>query len=328
MDNAKDIKFNNIELSAGFLQEHLKSAPAEYIVVYMFAKSTVLNCPIHLTDIVKTLSMPVTEVFDACMYWQEKGLIKIEDGMIVFPEKAQQGESRPLPKMLLEDRPQYQPQELNMYAQKNSDVRQLFDITQKYLGRMLTHSDLSGIFSLYHWLGLSIEVIDKLLSYCAENNHRNMRYIERVAIDWAESGISTAKEAEERIHLYNNEFRRIMRAFGQSGRNPIASEEKFMNKWINNWSMPIELLEIACEKTVLNTGKVSFGYADKIIESWYNAGAKNTDDIARMETEFITKKQEKSEEPKKAVAKNKFTNYQQRQYDYEMFEKLEQENTK
>ena len=328
MDNAKDIKFNNIELSAGFIQEYLKSAPAEYIVVYMFAKSTALNFPMHLTDIVKTLSMPVTEVFDACMYWQEKGLIKIEDGMIIFPEKSQQKESRQLPKMLLEDRPQYQPQELNMYAQKNYDVRQLFDMTQKYLGRMLTHSDLSGIFSLYHWLGLSIEVIDKLLSYCAENNHRNMRYIERVAIDWAESGISTAKEAEERIHLYNNEFRRIMRAFGQSGRNPIASEEKFMKKWINIWNMPIELLEIACEKTVLNTGKVSFGYADKIIESWYNAGVKNTDDISRMETEFIAKKQEKSEEPKKAVTKNKFTNYQQRQYDYEKFEKLEQQNTK
>lgn len=328
MDNGKDIKFNSIELSAGFLQEHLKFAPAEYIVVYMFVKGTAVNSTIHLTDIVKTLSMPVAEVFDACMYWQEKGLIKIEDGMIIFPEKAQQMETRQLPKMLLEDRPQYQPQELNMYAQKNSDVRQLFDMTQKYLGRMLTHSDLSGIFSLYHWLGLNLEVIDKLLGYCAENNHRNMRYIERVAIDWAESGISTLKEAEERIHLYNTEFRRIMRAFGQSGRNPIASEEKFMKKWINNWKMPIELLEIACEKTVLNTGKVSFGYADKIIESWHNAGVRNTDDIARMETEFIAKKQEKSEEPKKTVAKNKFTNYQQRNYDYENYEKLERERTK
>jgi DnaD/phage-associated family protein len=328
MDNAKEIKFNNIELSAGFLQAHLCYAPAEYIVVYMFAKSTAVNGAVHLTDIVKTLSMPVAEVFDACMYWQEKGFIKIEDGMIIFPTKVQQMETRQLPKMLLEDRPQYQPQELNMYAQKNSDVRQLFDMTQKYLGRMLTHSDLSGIFSLYHWLGLSLEVIDKLLGYCAENNHRNMRYIERVAIDWAESGITTAKEADERIHLYNTEFRRIMRSFGQSGRNPIASEEKIMKKWINKWSMPIELLEIACEKTVLNTGKVSFGYADKIIESWHTAGVKNSDDIARMETEFIAKKQDKTEEPKKPAAKNKFTNYQQRQYDYEQFEKLEQENTK
>lgn len=328
MDNGKDIKFNNIELSAGFLQGHLKSAPAEYVVIYIFAKSTSENGAMHLTNIVKALSMPVTEVFDACMYWQEKGLIKIEDGMIIFPGKAQEMENMQLPKMLLEDRPQYQPQELNMYAKKNSDVRRLFDMTQKYLGRMLTHSDLSGIFSLYHWLGLSIEVIDKLLSYCTENNHRNMRYIERVAIDWAESGISTPQDAEERIHLYNTEFRRIMRAFGQSGRNPIASEEKFMKKWINNWNMPIELIEIACEKTVLNTGKVSFGYADKIIESWYNAGVKNTDDVTRMETEFISKKQEKPEEPKKPSVKNKFTNYQQRQYDYEKFEKLEQENTK
>jgi DnaD and phage-associated domain len=328
MDNAKDIKFNNIELSAGFLQEHLCCAPAEYIVVYMFAKSTAINGAVHLTCIVKNLSMPVAEVFDAAMYWQEKGFIKMDDGMIIFPINEQKKETKQLPKMLLEDRPQYQPQELNMYAQKNSDVRQLFDMTQKYLGRMLTHSDLAGIFSLYHWLGLSLEVIDKLLDYCAENNHRNMRYIERVAIDWAESGITTAKDADERIHLYNTEFRRIMRAFGQSGRNPIASEEKFMKKWINDWNMPIELLEMACEKTVLNTGKAAFSYADKIIASWHTAGVKNTSDIDRIETEFNSKKQEKAEEQKKPVAKNKFSNYQQRQYDYDEFEKFEQKNTK
>lgn len=328
MDEAKNVQFNNIELSAGFLQTYLRCAPAEYVVVYIIAKSVSADGAIHLTDIVKATAMPVAEVFDACMYWQEKGLIKIKDGMLIFPEKVKPKENKHLPKMLLGDKPQYQPQELNMYAQKNADVQQLFDMTQRYLGRMLTHNDLSGVFSLYSWLGLPLEVIDKLLSYCVENNHRNMHYIERVAIDWAESGITTAKEADERIHLYNTDFRQIMRAFGQSGRNPIASEEKYMNKWIKSWDMPIELLEMACEKTVLNTGKASFGYADKIIESWHSAGVQNADDVLRLETEFMAKKKGKTDAPQKPIVKNKFTNYQQRHYDYEKYEKLEQERTK
>ena len=199
------------------------------------------------------------------------------------------------------------------------------------MGRLLTHSDLAAILSFHQWLGLEPEAIDVLIRYCTENGHRNTRYMERVAIDWSENGIITREQAEERIKLYNNDFRVIMRAMGQSGRNPVAAEEKFMKNWIGELKMPTELIELACERTVMNTGKASFGYANRIISSWHSKGFKTVEDVKKAEADFALQKAKEKEQQKKPTAqpkKNAFLNYEQRSYNLDEIERLAAEKNR
>lgn len=155
-----------------------------------------------------------------------------------------------------------------------------------------------------------------------------MRYIESVAIDWCESGINTAEAAKERIKAYNGIYRQIMRAMGQNNREPVQKEIDYMKKWSEVYKMPIEIIELACDRTVIGIGKPSFGYADKILLSWHKAGVKTLKDVENMDRLYAESKKQTQNwaaAPKQSVNRvtNKFTNYSQREYDYSEIERLE-----
>ena len=100
-------------------------------------------------------------------------------------------------------------------------VKGLFISAQTHLGKLLSQNDMSMIFSFYDWLRLTPEVIEILLAYCVEGGHRNMNYIEKVAISWAEEGIDSPKKALDYMKLRRNGYREIMAAFGQKGRYTV-----------------------------------------------------------------------------------------------------------
>ncbi len=307
-----EYKFSSVRVDSVFLNKYMGKVPNFYISVYICAKSAGIN----IGEISKILSAEEKQTEDAVNYWLEKGEIE---------EVKKKG------KFIYDERPTYMAEEISIYAEKNDYIRKLFDSAQKYMGRLLTHSDLAAILSFHQWLGLEPEAIDVLIRYCTENGHRNTRYMERVAIDWSENGIITREQAEERIKLYNNDFRVIMRAMGQSGRNPVATEEKFMKNWIEELKMPTELIELACERTVMNTGKASFGYANRIISSWHSKGFKTVEDVKKAEADFALQKAKEKEQQKKPAAqpkKNAFLNYEQRSYNLDEIERLAAEKNR
>ena len=160
-----------------------------------------------------------------------------------------------------------------------------------------------------------------------------MRYIETVAIDWADRGIDTAEKADEHIRLYNTDFRKIMRAFGQSYRDPNKNEEKFMEKWLKEYKFPVDIVVVACEKTISKIGQPVFNYADTILKGWREKGIMTKDDILADDTKFaearkeeaLPKPDKKSEDSKTQKVRNKFSDYEQRVYDYDYFEKMERQ---
>ena len=99
-------------------------------------------------------------------------------------------------------RPEYSADEINYYMNHNSDFRSLLNSAQSYMGKLLSRPEISTLYSLHDWLRLPLEVIEILLAYCCENGHRSMRYIEKVAITWADDGVKDAASALEHIKDY------------------------------------------------------------------------------------------------------------------------------
>ncbi len=227
----------------------------------------------------------------------------------------------------IKERPKYSPQELEIYKKESKDISLLFSTAEKVIGKYLTFNDLSAIFGLYDWLRLPLEVITLLLSYCADNNHRSIRYIERVAIDWAENGIDTVEKANSYIKKFNVDYREILKAFGNSDRNPTPAEIKYMQKWLTEFAMPLNLVLEACDKTIMQIGKPRLSYTDKIITGWFENGVTTIEQVRALEEQFAEQasaKRASKEEAKKPVAKtNKFVNFKQRSWDYEQIEKME-----
>ena len=283
-----------IRLSKSFIETELPQAPPLYVSVYLMTLAVGQDAK----KVAERLKATETDVLYAWGYWKGKGYLQ--------EEKKQETER---PALVSSVRPDYSPRELALYI-KNDKVRKLFDSAQKKLGKMLSQQDMSLLFSFYDWLGLPMEVIELLLSYCTASGHTGMRYIEKVAIGWAEEGVNTVEKAAEYIELRKTGYRSILQAFGQN-RMPVAAEEAYMKKWLQ--------------------GKASFAYADRILENWKKAGVSSVADVQAQDAAFAAKKAQNTptvqtaEKPQRAQKQNRFINYTQSEWDFAELERLERE---
>lgn len=304
-----------IRLSKNFIETELPQAPPLYVSVYLMTLAVGQDAK----RVAELLKATETDVLYAWGYWKGKGYLQ---------EAAQKQETRPA--LVSSQRPDYSPRELALYI-KNEKVKKLFDSAQKKLGKMLSQQDMSLLFSFYDWLGLPMEVIELLLSYCAANGHTGMRYIEKVAIGWAEEGVNTVEKAAEYIEMRKTGYRTILQAFGQN-RLPVAAEEAYMKKWLQTYQLPLDVIQLACERTVMQTGKASFAYADRILENWKKAGVSSAADVKAQDAAFAAKKAQQSnpqaaEKPQypQKPKQNRFINYTQSEWDFAELERLERE---
>ena len=306
---------DEIRLSKNFIETELPMAPPLYVSVYLMTLATGGTA----AEVAKKLNATETEVLYAWGYWKGKGYLK---------ETAEE-KPQPKPVLLTSERPEYSPAELAVYLQKSESTQKLFQTAQKKLGKMLSHNDMSMLFSFHDWLGMPIDVIELLLSYCSANGHTGMRYIEKVALGWAEEGINTVEQAVEYIELRQTGFRTILKAFGQN-RMPVPTEEAYMKKWLQEYKLPMDVVKMACERTVLQTGKASFAYADKILASWKDVGVKTVADVEAQDKAFAAKKAQNTPAEKPAVQttpkQNRFINYTQSEWDFAELERLEREH--
>lgn len=206
---------------------------------------------------------------------------------------------------------------------QNEDIVQLLYIAEQYLGKTLTSTEMQKILFFYDGLKLSADLVEYLIEYCVSRNHKSIRYIETVALAWAEAGITTVQMAKEANSRYSREYFTILKALGISSRNPIDSEILLMDKWLKDFGFTMEIIQEACSRTVLQTGQPSFQYADKILSGWKKKNVHSPDDIRVLDAEHKQRKLAKasSAKPAQSSAPNRFNNFQQREYNFEEYEK-------
>lgn len=205
-------------------------------------------------------------------------------------------------------------------AREEHDMRQLFFIAEQYLQRPLTSSEQREFVYYYDSLQFSADLIEYLIEYCISKGCASCHYMRKVALSWAEAGISTVLQAKQEASLYNRNYFTIMNAFGIKGRNPAMSEQETMSRWLNDFAFTIDIILEACKRTIRQTHQPSFQYADRILEQWHNQGVLTMSDIEKLDAQ-------RKQEQKKPSAKsqrsqgNRFNNFSQREYDYGQLEK-------
>lgn len=312
-----------IHLTKEFIETEVPKAPPLYVSIFLMTQAAGEEC--SAAEIAEKMAVPEGEVTRAWRYWQERGYGKEKAVAAVSHQRI-----RP------SVRPDYAPAELAAYL-RHQDIKNLFQSAERKLGRSLSHADMSTLFGLYDWLGMDLDLIEILLSYCSENGKRGMHYIEKTAIGWMEEGIDTPEKAAAFLQMRKQGYREVMRTFGQGRRLPTPDEETFIKKWIQEYKLPLEVITQACSRTILRTGGVSFPYADKILTDWKKAGVRTMEDITKLDEAFAAKKTQQAQQSqiqkqiqKQAVpsAHNRFINYTQREWDYEALERLEREKQK
>ncbi|MCL2621273.1 MAG: DnaD domain protein [Defluviitaleaceae bacterium] len=209
------------------------------------------------------------------------------------------------------------------------EVVRLFEEVERITGDLLTDSDRQMFLNFYDSREYKLPV-DVILFLLKEYADKGNSYLRKVAQDWSAQGITTVEGAVEYTSLFNNEYRQILRASGVANRDPVAKEMTFMNRWLKEDEFPMPLIQLACEKAVLSTGKPNLPYADGILSKWRKDEITTVEQAEAKEKEYYSKDNVKkftrpiSEAKQVKATANKSQNYQGRTWDYDALAKLEQ----
>ena len=196
----------------------------------------------------------------------------------------------------------------------NHEISELLFIIETYLKHPLNSTEMNTVFFWYDGLKFSGELIEHLVEYCITNGHSSLRYMDKVALSWAENNIDTIEKAKEQVSIRSKACYSIMKAFGISGRNLADSEMTYVNKWSKDFAFDIEIIQEACKRTISATAKPSFEYADSILTNWHNNNVHTLNDIATLDEVFTKSKRSSNPTAQAPVKRNSFNSFHQRKY--------------
>lgn len=333
-------------VSNQFIDKYMVEANDAQIKVYLYLlRMMSANLPTSISDMADKFNHTEKDVLRALKYWEKCRLLSLEfdeqkvltgirflaPGQEVSTEPA-----RPLAtivplKLLANDSlaasqpksssvesevsanarvipevPSYTRDQLKQFKESPETSQVLF-IAETYLQKNLTLSDIEILCFIHHELAFTVELTDQLLQYCIERGKKSFQYIKKVAIDWAEAGITTPKQAKAYVgsNVDKNVYT-IMKALGRNG-SPTAKEIELISKWYKEYGFSMDIISLACERTVIATDSHRLEYCDKILTSWKNQGVKTVSDIVSIDSGFAGKKAAKPQgQPRNANSFNQF----------------------
>ena len=306
-----------------FIEKHMTHADGEYVKIYLY----LLRCmnradyEFSVARFAEHFDHTEKDILRALNYWENARLLRLEHdadgalcGICLLDSDAQtvaaSGQTAAV------RRTDYSPEELSHFAEK-SEISELLFVAEQYLGRTLSPNDLEHIFTWYDQLHFSAEFIEFLIENCVSRGHTNIRYIEKVAEDFASRGIRTVAEAKEALAYSSELYSTVMKAFGIRGRNLGASERDYITKWSTQLCFPAELIGEACRRTIEQIHDPSFRYADKILVNWHNDGLATLEDVRAADRAHRTGPGANRREKNREAKATGFSNYRQRDNDYD-----------
>ena len=337
-------------VSNRFIDEFMPQANDAQLKIYLFLlRMLSAGRSLDIPEIADVFNHTEKDVMRALKYWEKCGVLLLEydaaknltgirlldlTGSRPVSENASEkavpqktvSESRTAEKSPSESRrssdqeayarPSYSLDDLKAFQEKDSTAQLLF-IAEQYLGRTLSPSDIKSILFFSDRLHFSDDLIDYLLQYCVERGKKDFRYMEKVAISWAEAGVTTPAEAERQAGRYDRTVYTIMNSLGKTNA-PTRREAEFIRRWREEYGFEPSIIMEACERTVLATARHRFEYADKILSSWKESGVHHLSDIARLDAGFQKEKPARQTRERSADRYNRFM---QNSYDYDALEK-------
>ena len=340
-------------ISNSFIDHFMPEANGEYVKIYLY----LLRClsqegmDFSISAMSDALEHTQRDIKRALKHWEKCHLLRLEyDGnhnmvgiCLLDPDKAviekrerKQEEApvitgrfalhnetedtqAPLEKSKENAIPTYSPVEIAAFSEKK-DAKEIFYLAESFMGHTLSATEMNAIISWSDALKLPAEVVEYLIEYCVDAGHTSIRYMNKVAINWAEAGIETVEQAKEESSIHSKNYFVVMKAFGISGRQLIKSEQAYAKKWASEYAFSAELIQEACRRTITNTGRANFEYADSILTNWYNAGVHSLDDVLKLDETHIAKRRTSGKAPQQRAS---YSDFDQRNHDDSYYDNLE-----
>ena len=337
----------------------MTEANGSYVKVYIY----LLRClsdpsmDVSVSGFSEKLDETEKDIIRALKYWEKKKLLAItwdEDGQISnliitqlggMPGVAEAAED-PEPAAKRDDfqdepeissdmsvkpaaelikAPNYTPSQIASLKEYD-DFEGLIDYVEGRLGT-LNQTKLNSLAFIYEILDMNSELIRYLYDYCIFKGKTGSTYLEKVAIAWKNKDIDTVEKARQETFSRSKECNAVKNSFGLQ-RSLGGVELEYISRWSQEYGMSPELIKEACDRTLMQTSKPDFKYADKILRDWKSNDVGSLEDVNRLDLEYRNKaargRVKQPASPKSgSPVNNKFTQFPQREYSDTDFAELE-----
>lgn len=300
--------FSNTSIPDIFFTEYLSSASGDYIKIYLYILFlSKHNKDIKIGDLSKTLNIPVKEIQEACVFWEEAGVItKKVNGYVV--NNLQEIELRKLykPKLTLS------PKEIEKNEKEQYRAKAIESINTNYFQGIMSPSWYGDIELWFKKYGFDEQVMIALFDYCFNRSALHRNYIQTVAQAWAKDNIKTLSDLEimEQSKEKLNSIKKSIAKKLKLNRQLTTFEEDFVNAWVQKYNYDLDIIELALKKTTSKTNP-TFDYLNKLISDWHKNNLRTVTEIEQ----YISKFKPQNTVQKETQKKNSYSNYEQRKYD-------------
>ena len=260
---------NTFALPSVVADKYLKIATHTQLKVLLFFMRNISD-GIEPQKISDALSLPIAEVEDALLFWQQRDILVGE------AEKNEEAKKVTINSTL--------PSRADVIKRGLEDKQLMFLLREAQLkfGRNLKQNESQLLVSLYDDYGMDSSVILLLLQYAVREGKCNLSFVKRTASSWLSAGVETVIDAERLITesaKQNLAWSVVQSAFGIERRKPSTKELELSNLWVNEWKISADLLKAAYDACIDSKTKLSFAYVTKIIESWHKDGITSPEQI-------------------------------------------------
>jgi DnaD/phage-associated family protein len=186
--------------------------------------------------------------------------------------------------------PVYSEQEVAEKLRGDNGFGLLVGEAQRRMGRILSTTDLKILLGLYDYLGLPLEVIGVLITFCiqrastrGDSRRPSMRAVEQEGYRWADQGIDTVEAAAAYMQQQldrQTALGRIKRILQIHDRKLTASEQNYVGAWLD-MGFSDDAIALAYDRTCLNTGSMKWPYCNSILKSWASQGLLTAEQIQK-----------------------------------------------
>ena len=282
--------FEDINIPELFVSNHLTNANGDYVKLYLYCMFiSKHNGDISPLNLSKKLSLPLSTVEQGLKYWEENGVMTRKQKNYILNDLKQQ-EIGKLYTPKLTSLPEDAVKNTSKNIQRTKIVNAINSMFFQGVMSPTWYTDIDTLFAKYKF---EEDVVYSLFQYCFDRQALHRKYLFTVADAWAQSGIVTMEDVDN----YYNQFEKTNQMKKSIGkklgfvRNLSEYEEAYVNKWVNDFNYPLDIIEIALKKTTSKTNP-SFDYIDKILTDWHERKLNSVSDI----NEFLKTQREKQKE--------------------------------
>lgn len=312
--------FTNI--SNNFIEYYMSDANGDFVKLYLYlAMLCSTGRQISVSDIADYLNCTEKDICRGIKYWIKmdalslsynddnevtgillKNLNKVEEGaasdLKVIGSKLSLGStdkstsSEATSEAVRAPRKkQPTPQDLQS-MESDPELANLISEATAYCNRDLGQKELNSLIYIKEQLHFSFDLCEYLLEYCADVKKTSFSYIEKVARNWYEEGITTREEAKEYTTRYMTLYGRILKSLGITNRiSPAPIEKKYIDTWTKEYGFPPEIVIEACNRAISQKpNDVTFPYVNGILENWHKQNVHSFSDISQLDDKHTRQK--------------------------------------